>query len=323
LFDARLGWTDREEDDMRIGIMAGATQGPESTLSGLLEKAARVEQRGFAALWMANIFGLDAITTLAIAGRQTSRLELGTAVVPTYPRHPTAIAQQALTAQVACGGRFTLGIGLSHRIVIEDMFGFSFEKPARHMREYLEVLVPLLRGEQVTYRGELFRVAVQIAVPGASPPPVLVAALGPQMLALTGRLADGTLTWMCGPRTLDQHIFPRISAAARDAGRPAPRIVAGLPIVVTRDADAARRVIAEQLAIYGQLPSYRAMLDREGAGGPADVALVGDEAELGRALDRLRDVGVTDLVAAVVPVEKDAERRTLDFLQSRLTTTAA
>jgi F420-dependent oxidoreductase-like protein len=265
---------------------------------------------------MANIFGLDAITTLAIAGRATQRVELGTAVVPTYPRHPTAMAQQALTAQAACGGRFVLGIGLSHKIVIEDMFGLSFEQPARHMREYLEVLGPLLRGEQVRYKGELFRVAAQIAVPGAQAPQVLVAALGPVMLALTGRLADGTITWMCGPKTLEDHIVPRLRQGASDAGRGEPRVVAGLPIVVTRNKDAARKTIAEQLVIYGQLPSYRAMLDREGAAGPADVALVGDEAELGRELDRLRDVGVTDLVAAVVAVEKDAEKRTLEFLAS-------
>jgi F420-dependent oxidoreductase-like protein len=302
---------------MRIGIMAGATEGPETALDGLLGKAARVEGQGFAALWMANIFGLDAITTLALAGLKTPRIELGTAVVPTYPRHPTAMAQQALTAQVACGGRFVLGIGLSHRVVIEDMFGFSFEKPARHMREYLEVLQPLLRGEMVHHRGETYRVNAQIAVPGASPPPVLVAALGPAMLALTGRLADGTITWMCGPRTLGEHIVPRIRKAASEAGRPEPRIVAGFPIVVTKNVDAARRTIAEQLQVYGQLPSYRSMLDREGAAGPADVALVGDEKDLARELDRLRDVGVTDFVAAVVATEADAEQRTLAFLASR------
>jgi F420-dependent oxidoreductase-like protein len=303
---------------MRIGIMAGATQGPEAALDGLLDKAARVEAQGFAALWMANIFGLDAITTLALAGRETRRIELGTAVVPSYPRHPAAMAQQALTAQAACGGRFVLGIGLSHRIVIEDMFGLSFDQPARHMREYLEVLGPLLRGEQVRYKGELFRVAVQIAVPGAQAPQLLVAALGPVMLGLTGRYASGTITWMCGPRTLEEHIGPRLRQAAGEAKRGDPRIVAGLPIVVTRNKDAARRSIAEQLVIYGQLPSYRSMLDREGAAGPADVALVGDEAEVGRELDRLRDVGVTDFVAAVVAVERDAEKRTLDFLASRL-----
>jgi F420-dependent oxidoreductase-like protein len=308
---------------MRIGIMAGANQGAEASLDGMLDKAARVEAQGFAAMWMANIFGLDAITTLAIAGQTTRRIELGTAVVPTYPRHPTAIAQQALTAQASCGGRFALGIGLSHRIVIEDMLGFSFEKPARHMREYLEVLGPLLRGEQVSYQGELYRVNAQITVPGTKAPQLLVAALGPAMLGITGRLADGTITWMCGPKTLEQHIVPKLTAAARQAGRPAPRVVTGLPIVLTRDADAARTLISEQLAIYGQLPSYRSMLDHEGAAGPADVSMIGDESALGQKLDRLRDVGVTDFVASVVATDREASKRTLEFLASRTAMAAA
>jgi F420-dependent oxidoreductase-like protein len=306
---------------MRIGIMAGAGDG--SNLDQLVAQAQRAESAGFASFWLANIFSYDAITALAVVGRATRRIELGTAVVPSYPRHPLAMAQQALTTNAAAGGRFTLGIGLSHKIVIEDMFGLSFEKPARHMREYLEVLGPLLRGEQVSYSGELFKINVQIAVPGAKAPQVLVAALGPAMLAITGRLADGTITWMCGPKTIEQHIVPRLTAAARDAGKPAPRVVTGLPIVLTRDADAARKLISEQLAIYGQLPSYRAMLDREGAAGPADVSLIGDEGVLGRELDRLRDVGVTDFVASVVTTDREAQKRTLDFLASRTAMAAA
>ena len=299
---------------MRIGTMVSVT---DSSLAGAAAQAQRVEKLGFATFWLPNIFGLDAITAAAIVGREVDRIEFGTAVVPTYPRHPVALAQQALTASAATGGRFALGIGLSHKIVIEDMFGLDFSKPARHMREYLEVLGPLLRGEQVSYKGELYRVNAQIAVPGAKAPQILVAALGPIMLALTGKLADGTITWMCGPRTLEEHIVPKIGAGARDAGRPVPRIVAGLPIVVTREVDAAKKKIAEQLVIYGQLPSYRAMLDKEGAPGPADIALVGDETSLGKELDRLRDVGVTDFIAAVVPTDRDAEKRTLEFLASR------
>ena len=301
---------------MKIGIMVGATGG--STLDSLIEKARAVEQAGFDTLWLANIFGHDAIGSLGIVGRETSRLELGTAVVPTYPRHPMAIAQQALTTQAAAGGRFALGIGLSHKIVIEDMLGMSYDRPARHMREYLEVLGPLLRGEQVSYSGELYRVNGQLDVPDASPPQLLVAALGPVMLSLTGRLADGTITWMCGPRTLGEHIGPRLRQAAADAGRPEPRVVAGLPVVLTDDPDAARAKIAEILVMYGQLPSYRAMLDREGVAGPADIAVVGDEATIRETLDRYRDVGVTDLDAAVIPVDEDAERRTTDFLASIL-----
>jgi F420-dependent oxidoreductase-like protein len=301
---------------MRIGLMVGATEGPDGTLDGLVATAKRYEAAGFDNLWMANIFGLDAINALAIVGRETSRITLGTAVVPTYPRHPVAIAQQALTTQAAAKGRFSLGIGLSHKIVIENMLGFSYDKPARHMKEYLEVLAPLCRGEGVQYQGEQYKVAAQLQVPGASRVPILVAALGPTMLKLTGRLADGTITWMTGARTLAEHIAPTIGKAARDAGRPEPRIVAGLPIALCRDAASAREIVAKAFEIYGTLPSYRAMLDREGAAGPGDVALVGDEAALRAQIGRLRDAGVTDFDAAVTSVEEGCEARTLEFLAS-------
>lgn len=301
---------------MRIGVMTGAVDGGD--LDALVAQAKDLESAGFASLWAANIFGLDAITTMAIIGRETTRIELGTAVVPTYPRHPTAIAQQALTAGAASQGRFTLGIGLSHKLVIEDMLGFSYDKPARHMKEYLEVLCPLLRGESVSHQGDEYRVNAALQVPGAQPVPLLVAALGPVMLKLTGRMADGTITWMTGPKTLEDHIIPTMGKAAADAGRPTPRTVAGLPIVITNDPASARETIGKLLTMYGQLPSYRAMLDREGVAGPADVALAGDENEVGAALDRLRDIGLTDLNAAIMPIEEGAGERTLEFLKSRL-----
>lgn len=303
---------------MRIGIMAGATDGPGETLGNLLAQVKDAETRGFDTVWLANIFGLDAITSLALAGRETSRIELGTAVVPTYPRHPTAMAQQALTAAAASAGRFVLGIGLSHKIVIEDMLGYSYEQPAKHMREYLEVLLPLLAGEPIRHRGEAFKVAAQIQVAGVTAPPVLVAALGPVMLKIAGSMADGTITWMTGPRTLETHIGPVLRKAAEQAGRPEPRIVAGFPVAVTDDVDGARQAIAQSLAIYGQLPSYRAMLDREGLDGPADLALVGDEATVTRDILRLRDLGVTDFDAAIVPVADGVRNRTLEMLQTLL-----
>lgn len=303
---------------MRTGIMVGATPGPDGTIDGIVARAQDLEARGFDSVWMANIFGLDAIGTLAIVGRETKRLELGTAVVPTFPRHPVAIAQQTLTTQSACDGRFVLGIGLSHKIVIEDMFGFSYDKPARNMREYLEVLTPLLRGEPAKFEGEHYRVNAGLQVPGAANTPVLIAALGDVMLKLAGTFTDGTILWMTGPATIEDHIRPKLHAAAEEAGRAEPRIVAGLPIALTSNPDGAREWISQNLAMYGSLPSYRAMLDREGAAGPADVAIVGDEATLDAALDRLRDVGVTDFDAAIVSVEEGADQRTLEYLQGRL-----
>ncbi|MFP6564965.1 MAG: TIGR03564 family F420-dependent LLM class oxidoreductase [Myxococcota bacterium] len=301
---------------MRIGMMSAASQGPEG-IDAVVAEAKRAEEAGYATLWVPNIMGLDAMTALAIAGRATQRIEVGTAVVPTYPRHPHAMAQQALSTAAACGGRFSLGIGLSHKIVIDDMLGMSYEKPARHMAEYLEVLGPLLRGESVDHKGELYRVSAPLQVPGATSVPLLVAALGPVMLKLAGRMSDGTITWMTGPKTLADHIIPKISQAASAAGRPAPRVVCGLPVLVARDVAAARETISKALAIYGTLPSYRAMLDREGVAAPGDVAICGDEAHVEAALDHLAEIGVTDFNAFIVPVEEGALERTEALIRAR------
>lgn len=302
---------------MRIGIMAGATGG-DTSLDGLVRSAKDLEARGFATMWMANIFGIDAITAAAVIGRDTNTIELGTAVVPTYPRHPTALAQQVLTTQAACSGRFTLGIGLSHQIVIEAMLGLSYERRAKHMREYMAVLGPLLLGESCKFSGEEFRVNLTLDIPNAKPVPTLLAALGDHMLRIAGEMADGTILWMTGPDTIEKHVGPKLREAAKTAGRENPQIVAGLPIVLTPNVDAARESIAESLVIYGQLPSYRAMLDKEGAAGPADVALVGDEKTLDAELQRLADIGVSDFSAAIAATEEGAAERTLDYLMSKL-----
>ena len=301
---------------MRIGVMLGASGG-EDSIDGVVRAARRVEEAGLDNLWMANIFSFDAISTLSIVGREVPRLRLGTAVTPTYPRHPTAIAQQALTAAAATGNRFTLGIGLSHKIVIETMLGLSYDQPARHMREYLDVLMPLLRGETLNYQGELYRVGgLTLTVPGAEPVPTVVAALGPLMLRVAGELADGTNTWMVGPKTMETHIVARLTKAAEAAGRPAPTVVGGVPIVLTHKPVEARQRIAQNLVMYGQLPSYRAMLDREGVDGPADIAIVGDENALRGEIDRFRNAGVTDFNAAIMAIEDGAYERTLEFLAS-------
>jgi F420-dependent oxidoreductase-like protein len=299
---------------MRIGMIIGMEG---ATLNDLVRTAQRMEELKFASVWMAQMMSYDAIGALSVIGHATKRIGLGTGVVPTYPRHPTALASQALTAAAASDNRFQLGIGLSHQIVIENMLGFSYAKPASHMREYLQVLGPLLRGETVQHDGDEYHVhGVAISVPGAKRVPLLVAALGPAMLKLTGELADGTVTWMVGPKTMEKHIVPSLSAAARDAGKPAPIVVGGFPVVLTNKPDEARQRIAGQLTIYGQLPSYRAMLDREGVKGPADVALAGDENYLRGAIDRLRNIGVTDLNVAVSAGDAAESERTLQFLAS-------
>ncbi len=297
---------------MRLGVMIGA-DGTNNTLDDVIKVAQTAEAAGLDNVWLANIFSFDAITTLALIGRETQRIGLGTAVTPTYPRHPTAIAQQALTTAAASNNRFTLGIGLSHKLVIEDMLGMSYDKPAKHMREYLSVLMPLARGEQANFEGEQYRVrGVALDIPGADRLPVVIAGLGPVMLKLAAELADGTNTWMVGPNTMENHIM----ASLHNAGSADPTVVAGLPIVLTTNVDAAKEKIAQDLTIYGQLPSYRAMLDREGVAGPADIALVGDENQLRGQIKRFEDIGVTDFNAAIMNTEEGAYARTLEFLAS-------
>lgn len=283
---------------MKIGLVL-AMPGDTTGVNGLVEKAAQAEAAGFASAWLPQVFGVDALTMFAMAGSRTSRIELGTAVVPTYPRHPTALAGQALTTQAATNGRLALGIGLSHKFVIEDVLGLDYSRPVAHMREYLTILNGLLAGEQVSFKGELYRVNAQVTVPGGTKPPVLVAALGPAMLKLTGRLADGTITWMGGIPYLRDIAVPTITAAAMEAGRPAPRIAAMVPVVVTNDAAAAREALNTTYKMYGVLPSYRATLDRGGAANPADVAIIGTENEVEAQLNEYAAVGVTDLNAVL------------------------
>jgi 5,10-methylenetetrahydromethanopterin reductase len=291
---------------MRIGVFAGhVANGP---LDKIVDAAAQAEADGFASFWLPQIFGCDALTALSVAGREVGRIELGTAVVPTYPRHPVMLAQQALTAQLATGGRLALGVGLSHQVVIEGVYVQSFERPVRHMREYLEILLPLLHTGRADVDGEVLSAHASVDVKGSTACPVLIAALGPRMLELAGTHADGTVTWMTGPETLRSFTIPTIVDAAARAARPAPRIGVGLPVCVTDDEAAARERAATAFEVYGTLPSYRAMLDREGAAGPADVAIVGDESSVSASVDELAQMGVSDLVANIFGSAEERER---------------
>jgi len=290
---------------MKIAIGIGDIAGRPLPIDELIAQTRRAEQDGFASAWFANAFGIDALTAVALIGRETARIALGTAVVPTFLRHPVAMAQHALTVQAATRGRVSLGIGLSHQVVIESMLGLSFAKPFTHMKEYLAVLTALTRNGAVSYQGSEFRVNANVAVPGAVPCPILLAALAPKMLALAGAEADGTITWMAGRKTVREYTVPRIREAAAKAGRPAPRVVVGLPIAVTDDVGAARERAARVFQIYGSLPSYRAMLDREGAEGPAAVAIVGDEDAVGEQLEQLAAAGCTEFLAVPFPVGGD------------------
>lgn len=296
---------------MRIGIFAS-----DDNLTTLVDKARQAEADGFDSFWLPQIFGIDALGAHTLIGASVPRIELGTAVIPIQPRHPMALASQALTASAASGGRITLGVGLSHQLVVEGMWGLPFEKPARQMREYLTVLGPLCAGERVAFAGETVTANGAISVAGAPPVPVMVAALGPAMLKVAAELTSGTITWMTGPKTLAEHTVPTIQAAADAAGTGDMRVVTSLPIAVTSDVDGARERAARVFSVYDQLPSYRAMLDREGAEGPADVALIGTEAEVRAGVERLRSAGVTDFVASEFSNDPAVIADTRDLLKS-------
>lgn len=301
---------------MRIGLML-SMPGDTSGTRELVARAQRAEADGFASTWLPQVSSVDALMVFALAGRETERIELGTAVVPTYPRHPTVLAMQALTVQDASGGRLALGIGLSHKFSIENSLGLDYSKPIPHMREYLTILNGLLAGERVAFQGDLYRVNAQVAVSGAKKPPVLVAALGPAMLKLCGRLADGTITWMGGVDFLRDIAVPTMSAAAKAADKPAPRFVAMVPVLLTNDTTAGRELVNTTFQMYGQIPSYRATLDRGGAANPADVAIVGTAADIEAGLREFAAAGVTDFVA-VIPttagVARDATQELLSGL---------
>jgi 5,10-methylenetetrahydromethanopterin reductase len=302
---------------MRIGTSLTEPQSPQA-LSVLRDQLKMAVDDGFSSAWMANIFGLDALTALAVAGHGIAGIEIGTAVVPTYPRHPAVLAQQALTAALALDSRLALGIGLSHKIVIEDMYGYAFDAPAMHMSEYLSILLPLLGGDPVAFEGKTMRAGIGLSVPRTGEVPVLLAALGPQMLKLAGQRTTGTILWMTGPATVRDYIVPTIRAAAQEAGKPAPRVVCILPVCVTDDPNGARARAAKVFEIYGQLPSYRAMLDREGARGPADVAIVGDEDRVAGQITSLVGCGVTDFVAGEF-ARGDERLRTRALLKTLIT----
>lgn len=279
---------------MRLGINGtGLVQ--QASVQSVTDHARQAAEDGFAHYWLAEhpTGGFDAITVLALVGAQVPDIELGTAIVPTFPRHPMALAGQALTAANSLSGRFTLGIGLSHEPMMAQL-GIAFDRPIRHLREYLSVLTPLLRNGEVDFIGELFRSNGRFFQPPEKPVEVLVAALGPQALAVAGRLARGTTLAWVGPKTVKAHIVPTINDAAATDGLSAPRILATLPVCVTSEPDRVRESIGRGLSMYGKLPSYRAMFEREGVEGPADLAIVGSAAEVEDGIAALAAAGVTD-----------------------------
>jgi F420-dependent oxidoreductase-like protein len=312
---------------MRIGLMIGPERGRyRSKIDRMRTDGRWAEEAGFATVWLPQIPDeFDALTAAALVGAETSRIEVGTAVVPVQPRHPIALAQQALSVQAVCGGRLSLGLGVSHHWIIDEMLGLPYERPAPTMRAYLDVLDQAFAGPgPVDVENELFRVHNPLDVTDVTPTPVLLAALGPVMLRVAGERTDGTILWMADERAIASHVAPHITRAAEAAGRPAPRIVAGIPVCLCRDdeVDAAVERTNRILAEAEVSPNYQRLLDLGDARAVGDILAAGSEATVEKRLRAFADAGATDVSVRVVPIGEGRDellaslRRTRDYLAS-------
>jgi len=310
---------------MRIGLMVGTDRERvrADRLSGLLADAVAAEEAGFRSFWFPQVPGyLDALTAVALMGASTTSIELGTAVVPIQTRHPMILAQQALTTQAACAGRFTLGLGPSHDWIIKGQLGLSYDRPVASVRDHLDVLLAAFAGPgTVDVDNDAFSVHSPVDVADATVP-VLLAALGPAMLRIAGERAEGTILWMADQRAIGEHIAPRINTAAESAGRGRPRIVAGVPVAVCSPGEvtAARAHASEVLGHAHLSPNYLRLLEHGDAEDVGDTMAAGDESAVLSCLRSYRDAGVTDLAARVIGIGADvaarqaSRRRTAEFL---------
>jgi 5,10-methylenetetrahydromethanopterin reductase len=286
---------------VQVGVFADL-QGADDPVAVVRQLASAAQERQPLSLWFQQGMGYDAGVMAAIAAVTAPSVDLGISVIPAPTRHPLVAAQLAATLQTISRARFTLGLGTSHLSTLRDVFAIDNWSPADTMRHYLDELLPALEGNTK------LRIA---PVPRSG---IVLGALLPRMLRLAGERTDGTVTWLTGSKTLRNHIVPRISQAAADAGREAPRVVAVVPLCVTKDVAAARERVNARLAHTANLPSYRAMLTLEGVQAPSDIAICGDDAAVRGGIDELRDAGVTELVAMVLSPLPDDWKNTLDLL---------
>jgi len=312
---------------VQIGLMIGPEKGRYRQKVGqLVAEAQAAEEAGFSSIWVPQIPGdFDALTAITLMGCATERIELGTAVLPIQTRHPIALAQEVLSNQAVCKGRFTLGLGVSHHWVIEDMLGLPYERPAHQMRNYLEVLNAALRSPgSVEVENDSYRVHSPMDVTDYAPNPVVLAALAPVMLRVAGAYASGTILWMADERAVAEHIAPRITKAAAEVGRPAPRIIAGVPVALCSkdEVDAARARANRVLGHAEFCPNYQRLLDCGDATDVGDILAAGDESAVVERLRAFRDAGATDLAVRVLALGPDRDsriesrKRTLTFLAS-------
>ncbi|HEU5302975.1 MAG TPA: TIGR03564 family F420-dependent LLM class oxidoreductase [Acidimicrobiia bacterium] len=307
---------------MRVGVMVGPERGRYAAKVDRLRADARwAEDAGLASIWIPQIpDDFDALTAVAVAGLETSRIEIGTAVVPVQPRHPVALAQQALSTQAVCDGRLALGLGVSHHWIIDEMLGLPYEHPEPTMRAYLDVLDAALRGPgPVDVENAMFRVHNPLDITDVAPTPVLLAALGPRMLQLAGERTDGTILWMADERAIGSHIAPKIARAAEAGGRPAPRIVAGVPVCLCGD-DEVELAVARTNRILAEAetsPNYQRLLEEGDARTVGDILAAGSEAAIERRLRAFGDAGVTDLSFRVVPIGDGRDELVASYRRTR------
>jgi F420-dependent oxidoreductase-like protein len=310
---------------VKIGVMIGPERGDTARkIARMVEDVRWAEGAGLATAWIPQIpTDLDALVAVALMGAATARIELGTAVVPLQAQHPIALARQALAVHAAAGGRLALGVGPSHHWIVRDMLGLPYQRPAGYTRDYLDVLDAALRGPgAVDVENTTFTVHNPLEAGPVAPLPVLVAALGPVMLALAGERAAGTVLWMADERAVAEHVVPRITRAAGAAGRPAPRVVAGIPVCLCRpsEVDAARERANRILGEAEISPNYQRLLEYGDAKDIGDICAAGDPAAIATRLRRFADAGVTDLSVRLLPVGSGREEliaskhRTRDLL---------
>jgi F420-dependent oxidoreductase-like protein len=312
---------------MRLGVMVGPERGRYDTKVERLRRDGKwAEEAGFSTVWVPQIPDeFDALTAVALIGAETERIEIGTAVVPVQPRHPVALAQQALSVQAVCGGRLSLGLGVSHHWIIDEMMGLPYERPVPTMRSYLDVLDRAFAGPgPVDVENEFFRVHNPLDITDVTPTPVLLAALGPLMLRLAGERTDGTILWMADERAIESHVVPNLTRGAEAAGRPAPRVVAGIPICICNE-DEVDTAIARTNRILAEAevsPNYQQLLDRGDAREVGDMLAAGSETTVTKRLQSFADAGVTDVSLRIVPIGDTRDellasrQRTVDFLTS-------
>lgn len=305
---------------MRIGINGSSLISLNRPVAEIVDHAVEAERDGFSSYWLAQLAVPDALTVLGAVGGATSTIELGTAVIATWLRHPLMLAAQALTVSDMSKGRLLLGIGLAHKATIEERLRIPFARPAKHMEEYLDVLLPALKHRAVDATGDIWSGYADNlgGPPNIEPPQVLLAAMGPRMLELAGGRADGNILWLSGPRTIETLVAPAMAKAAAEAGRTPGRIVASVPLCVTDKPDEVRGVVAAFLGSYNDLPSYRGVMDVEGVDGPEGVSIVGDEETVRAGIQSFADAGTTDFTPVEFVLDDEARVRTRALLKSLL-----